>query len=45
MPSRAADRARLYVGFDRHRASLHVGNMATIMLLRRLQQAGTSRSC
>jgi tyrosyl-tRNA synthetase len=29
-----------YVGYDMTAASLHVGNLATIMLLRRLQQAG-----
>ena len=29
-----------YVGYDATAPSLHVGNMATIMLLRRLQQAG-----
>jgi tyrosyl-tRNA synthetase len=29
-----------YVGYDMTAPSLHVGNMATIMLLRRLQQAG-----
>ena len=29
-----------YVGFDPTAASLHVGNLASIMLLRRLQQAG-----
>lgn len=29
-----------YVGYDLTAASLHVGNLATIMLLRRLQQAG-----
>jgi len=29
-----------YVGYDMTAASLHVGNLATIMLLRRLQKAG-----
>ncbi len=29
-----------YVGFDPTAASLHIGNLASIMLLRRLQQAG-----
>src|SRR5690349_7779336 len=29
-----------YVGFDPTAASLHVGNLASIMLLRRVQQAG-----
>lgn len=29
-----------YIGFDATADSLHVGNLATIMLLRRLQQAG-----
>jgi tyrosyl-tRNA synthetase len=29
-----------YIGYDATAPSLHVGNMATIMLLRRLQQAG-----
>lgn len=29
-----------YVGYDMTATSLHVGNLATIMLLRRLQQAG-----
>jgi len=29
-----------YVGYDATAPSLHIGNMATIMLLRRLQQAG-----
>jgi tyrosyl-tRNA synthetase len=29
-----------YVGYDATAPSLHVGNMATIMLLRRMQQAG-----
>lgn len=29
-----------YVGYDLTASSLHVGNMATIMLLRRLQKAG-----
>ena len=29
-----------YVGFDPTAPSLHVGNLASIMLLRRLQQAG-----
>ena len=29
-----------YVGFDPTAASLHVGNLASIMLLRRIQQAG-----
>jgi tyrosyl-tRNA synthetase len=29
-----------YVGYDMTAASLHIGNLATIMLLRRLQQAG-----
>ncbi len=29
-----------YVGFDPTAASLHVGNLASIMLLRRMQQAG-----
>ena len=34
-----------YVGFDATAPSLHVGNLVSVMLLRRLQQAGTSRSC
>ncbi|MBV8061278.1 MAG: tyrosine--tRNA ligase, partial [Alphaproteobacteria bacterium] len=29
-----------YIGFDATADSLHVGNLATIMMLRRLQQAG-----
>ena len=29
-----------YVGFDPTASSLHIGNLASIMLLRRLQQAG-----
>src|SRR5947199_2409136 len=29
-----------YIGFDATAASLHVGNLVSIMLLRRLQQAG-----
>ena len=33
-----------YVGFDATAPSLHVGNLVSIMLLRRLQQV-TSRSC
>jgi tyrosyl-tRNA synthetase len=29
-----------YIGFDATASSLHVGNLVSIMLLRRLQQAG-----
>jgi tyrosyl-tRNA synthetase len=29
-----------YVGFDATASSLHVGNLVSVMLLRRLQQAG-----
>ena len=29
-----------YIGFDATAPSLHVGNLVSIMLLRRLQQAG-----
>ena len=34
-----------YIGFDCTAPSLHVGSLVPIMLLRRLQRAGTSRSC
>src|SRR3712207_5753790 len=36
----AAGRITAYIGYDATAPSLHVGNMATIMLLRRLQQTG-----
>jgi tyrosyl-tRNA synthetase len=36
----ASGTIKAYVGYDATAPSLHVGNMATIMLLRRLQQAG-----
>jgi tyrosyl-tRNA synthetase len=33
-----------YIGFDATAPSLHVGHLIQIMMLRRLQQAGTSPS-
>ncbi|NWG52728.1 MAG: tyrosine--tRNA ligase, partial [Hydrogenophilaceae bacterium] len=36
----AAKRIVAYIGYDLTAPSLHVGNLATIMMLRRLQQAG-----
>ena len=36
----ARERITAYIGYDATAPSLHVGNMATIMLLRRLQQTG-----
>ncbi len=36
----ARERVSAYVGFDATAPSLHVGNLVSIMLLRRLQQAG-----
>ena len=42
--SRRRNRARLY-RLRRDRASLHVGSLVQIMLLRRLSRPATSRSC
>ncbi len=40
MPSRGEQIVPGYIGFDATAPSLHVGNLVSIMLLRRLQQAG-----